>query len=94
MSLINHGGDLLYFGHYVSDLFGDNTGIWWHCDDDNFTQISDLSKGVYIRETHKKIKKVISGSTDALFVVYIRTSHMTKHSSIFQEFTNISKLLI
>ena len=32
-------------------------------------------------------------STDVLFVVYIRTSHMTKHSSnYFQEFTTMSKI--
>ena len=34
----------------------------------------------------------MSGSTDVLFVVYIRTRHLKKYSSIsFQEFTNISK---
>ena len=35
----------------------------------------------------------MSGSTDVLFVVYIRTSHLTKHSStVFQEFTTIFKI--
>ena len=35
----------------------------------------------------------MSGSTDLLFVIYIRTIHMTKHSSnFFQEFTTMSKI--
>ena len=34
----------------------------------------------------------MSGSTDVLFVVYIRTNHLTKSSYIFQEFTNMSKI--
>ena len=45
-----------------------------------------LPKGVYYRETHKHMKnknKMMAGSTYVLFVVYIRTSHMTKHSTIF-----------
>ena len=49
----------------------------------------------YIRESHKKTKtkKVMSGSTYVLFVVYIIEIHMTKYSSIiFQEFTNMSKI--
>ena len=48
VSLINHNGDSLNCGHYISDLFYANTGIWWHCDDDNITQISDLPKGVIL----------------------------------------------
>ena len=38
VSLINHDGDLLDFGNYVSDVFDVHTGIWWRCDDDNITQ--------------------------------------------------------
>ena len=53
-------GDSLYCGHYVSDFFDANTGILWHCDDDNITQIGDLPKGVYIRESHKKNKRIKS----------------------------------
>ena len=34
----------------------------------------------------------MQGSTDVLFVVYIRTSHLTKHSFNFQEFITMSKL--
>ena len=56
VSRINHDGDSLDFGHYVSNIFDANTGIWWHCDDDNITQISDLPKGVYIRESEQKKK--------------------------------------
>ena len=90
VSLINHDGDSLDYGHYVSDIFSTNTGFWWNCDYDNITQIGDLLKGVYIRESHKK---VISGSTDVLFVVYIRTSYLINSSSIFfQEFANMSKI--
>ena len=58
VSLINHDGDSLECGNYVSDVFHSSTGIWWHCDDDNITQISDIPKWVYIRESHKKIKKL------------------------------------
>ena len=54
-----HGGDSLYCGQYVSDVFDTNTGIWWHCDYDNITQISDLPEGVYIRGSHKKDNKKI-----------------------------------
>ena len=56
VSLINHDGESLDCGHYVSDVFDCSTGIWWHCDDDNITEISDLPKGVYHRETHKHTK--------------------------------------
>ena len=55
MSLINHDGDSLDCGIYVSDVFDTNTGIWWHCDDDDIIQIIDLPKRGYIRETPKKI---------------------------------------
>ena len=48
MSLINHDDDSLYCVHYVSHVFEAKTGIWWHCDDEKTTQISDLPKGVYI----------------------------------------------
>ena len=35
----------------------------------------------------------MAGSTDVFFVVYIRTSHLTKYSSkYFQEFTTMSKI--
>ena len=57
--------------------------------------MSDLPKGVYIRDIHKKKKKkkVMSGSTDVLLFFNIRTSHLTKHRSLyFQEFTNMSKI--
>ena len=93
---VNHDGDSLDFGHYVSDIFDSSTGIWWHCDDDNITQISDLPKRVYYRETYKHMKKIyimMAGSTDVFFDVYIRTSHLIKHSSnCFQEFTTMSKI--
>ena len=49
VSLINHDDESLDCVNYVSDVFDANTGIWWHCDDGNITQISDLPKGVYIR---------------------------------------------
>ena len=49
LSLINHDGDSLDCGHYVSDVFDSSTGIWWHCDDENITELSDLPEGVYYR---------------------------------------------
>ena len=75
VSLINHHGDSLDCSHYFSDFFDINTVIWWHWDDDNITQISGLPKGVYYRETQKLTKKknkLMQGSTNLLFVVYIR----------------------
>ena len=53
VSLINHDGESLDCGHYFSDVFDSRTEIWWHWDDDNITQVSDLPKGVFNRETHK-----------------------------------------
>ena len=53
MSLINHDGVSLDCGHDVSDVFDSSIGIWWHYDDNNITQISDLPNGVYYRETQK-----------------------------------------
>ena len=44
VSLINHDGKSLYCGNYVSDVFNSSTGTWWHCDDDNITQTSGLTK--------------------------------------------------
>ena len=55
--MINHDGDSLYCGNYESDVFNTNTGIWWQCADNNITQMSDIRKGRYIREIHKKKKK-------------------------------------
>ena len=55
VSLINYDGDSLDCGHYVSDVFDSSTGIWWHYDDENITEVSDLPKGVYYIETHKPV---------------------------------------
>ena len=44
-----NNGNYLDCGNYVSDVFENSTEIWWHCDDDNINQISDLSEGVHIR---------------------------------------------
>ena len=44
VSLINNDGDSLDCGYYVGDVFDSSTGIWWHCDDDNITEISDFTK--------------------------------------------------
>ena len=93
VSMINHDGDSLDCKQYVSDGFDANTGIWWHCDDENITQICDKPKGVYIRESLEKKNNLISGSTNVIFDVYMRTSYLTKYSSIFfQEFTNMSNI--
>ena len=55
VSLIMHDGKSLYFGHYVSDFLNDNTEMWWHCDDDEITELCDFPEGVYTRESHKNI---------------------------------------
>ena len=57
VSLVDHYGDSLDCGHYVSDVFDTSTGIWWHCDDENITELSNLTDGVYYRETHKPTGK-------------------------------------
>ena len=59
VSLVNHDGNLLDCGHYVSDVFDSSTGIWWHCDDDNIPELSDLPDGVYYRENHKPPRKSV-----------------------------------
>ena len=54
VSLINHDGDSVYCGIYASGVFDTNTRIWWHCDDDNITQISDLPKWVILERVTKQ----------------------------------------
>ena len=82
MPLINHDGDLLDCGHYVSDFlmptqeFGGNVMMTISL------ELVILPKGVYISDVTKK-RKVMSGSTDVLFVVYIITSNMTQYRYIF-----------
>ena len=78
VSLVNCDGNSLECGHYVSDVFDSRTGIWWHCDDDNITELSDLTEGVYYRETQKptKKKRLMMDSSKVLSVVYIITSHL------------------
>ena len=61
-----HEGTLLYSVHYYSDVFYVITGIWWDCDDDEITQISNFLEGIYTIESHKKKdtrKKVMSAQT-------------------------------
>ena len=80
-------------GHFVIDVFYGSTGIWRHCDDDNITQISDLPKGVYYIETHKNTKNIDIRINRCIIFLYIRTIHLTKHSSNFlQEFTTMSRI--
>ena len=76
-----YDGHSLNCGHYVSDYFDTITGIWWHCDDVNITEISDSLEGVYIRDEQKKTNVRLK---NLLFVVYIRTVHLIK-SIFFQE---------
>ena len=98
VSLINHDVDLLDCGHYVSDVFDSSLGIWWHCDDDNITEISDLPKGVYYRETHKHTKNKNKSCQDQqmyYLLFFIRTSHLTKHSyNFFKKSQRCPKSLI
>ena len=53
VSLTNHDDDSLNCGNYVINVLDGSTGIWWHCDDDNITQVSDIPKGIYYIESHK-----------------------------------------
>ena len=54
-----HDGELLDCGNYARYFFDANTGIWWHCEDDEITEINDLVEGVYIVENYKKHKEEI-----------------------------------
>ena len=67
-----HEGNQLDSGHYFSDVCDVKTGIWWHSDDDEITQISDFPEGVYNRENHKQKgtkKTVISGPNKLILMV-------------------------
>ena len=48
-----HDGEYLNCGKYVSDVFDTNTGIWWHCDDDNINQISGLLEEFLLERVRK-----------------------------------------
>ena len=96
VSITNHDGDSLDCGHYVSDVFDISTGIWWHCDDDNITQISGLPKGVYYRETNKHIKKKLKNDVRinrciSCFLYENNPSDKTQLKK-YQEFTAMSKI--
>ena len=52
--MIMHDGGSLDYGHYVSDVLDTNTGIWWHCDDYEITEVRDFTEGVYNIESNKK----------------------------------------
>ena len=87
-------GNSLDCGHYVSDVFDSNIGIWWHYDDANITQISDFIEGIYTRESQKlrKKRKLTSGSKDILFVFFIRTKHLIESRPVvFLELINMYK---
>ena len=71
VSLINHDGNSLDYGNYAFNVFDASTGIWWHCDDENITEIGALPKGFYITENHKKSKKSdVWINTFTIFVLY------------------------
>ena len=53
MSLIIYDGDPLDCWHYTSHVFDAYIGRWWHCEDDEVTEISDFPEGVYTRESQK-----------------------------------------
>ena len=91
MSLINHDGDSLDCENYVSDVFDANTEIWWHCDDDSITQISDLPKGVYMRESNKK-KSYVRLNRCIICCLYQNKPSEKIQLQYFQEFTSMSKI--
>ena len=84
----------MYCGNYVSEVLDFNTVIWWHCYDANTTEISDIPEGGYTRESQKPTKKrrIMSGSKDILFVVYITTEDLIASRPVFfQEFNDMTK---
>ena len=44
-----HDENSLHYGHNFTYLFDVNTGIWWHCDDVEISQISGFIDIVYTR---------------------------------------------
>ena len=50
-------GDSLDCENYFRDVFDANTGIWWHFDDVNITEISDLLEGVILERYKKNYRK-------------------------------------
>ena len=52
-----YDGDSLDCRNYVSDVFDVYTGIWWHRDDADVTEISDVLEGVYTRDIQKLKKR-------------------------------------
>ena len=70
VSLIMRDGDSLDCGHYFSNCFDVNTGIWWHCDDANITEISGFPKRVYTRDSHKQTNKNTKGDLGQTLKIY------------------------
>ena len=48
--MIMHDSSSFDIKNYYSDILDSNTGIWWYCDYDEITQISDFIEGIYTRE--------------------------------------------
>ena len=96
VSLIMHDDNSLDCGHFISDVFDFNSWIWWHCDNDNISQICCFPNGVYTRDSHKQKdtkKKVILGSEKLLLMVYIRANNLISYRYVFdKEFSHISEI--
>ena len=86
VSLINHDGESLYYGHYVSDVFDATTEIWWHCDDENITQISNLPRGVILeRVTKKKKEKWYVRINRCIICCLYQNKPSNKYRSVFSK---------
>ena len=90
VSLINHDGDSLDCGHYISDVLMPTREFGGTVMMTISLKLVIYQKGFILERESQK--NVMSGSTDVLFVVYIRTRHVKKYISIFQEFANMSKI--
>ena len=88
-----HDGKSLDCEHYVSDVFDTNTGMLWHYDNDNITQISYLPEGVILERFTKKTRKE-SGVRIKKMVVYILTSHLINPAVFFKNPPTCPKSII
>ena len=94
VSLINHDGDSLNCGHYISDFFDAKTGIWWRCDYENITQIIDLPKGVILDRITKNKKQKIDVRLNRCIICGLYHNKPSDKIQLyfFQEFLNTSKI--
>ena len=78
--------------HWIVDIisvffFDPITGIWWHCDNDETTEISNFLEGIYTKDSHKNNinKKIISVQEKVLLMVCIRKRNFIESISVYNK---------